>query len=105
MASIAARDTRGTLSRTRRAMLAAMSDRQQRVRMETERHVIEGDVQMPAEGFRSRVTDFFNANGTEFVALTNAVVIPLEGAAAAAEHSFVAVSIRHVVMVVELDAS
>ncbi len=83
-------------------MLAAMSDRLQRVRLETERHLIEGNVQMPVKGFRSRVTDFFNANGTEFVAVTDAVITPLDGSTPSAEHPFVALSIRHVVLVVEL---
>lgn len=79
-----------------------MSSRMQRVRLETDRHVIEGDVQMPVKGFRSRVTDFFNANTTEFIALTDAVVTPLDGSAGAAKHDFLAVSARHVVLVIEL---
>jgi hypothetical protein len=84
-------------------MLAAMSSRLQRVRLETSRHLIEGHVQMPTKGFRSRVTDFFNANTTEFVALTDAVITPLDGSAPPAEHPFVAVSTRHVVLVIELE--
>ena len=56
-----------------------MSDRLQRLRLETERHSIEGSIQMPAEGFRSRVKDFFNAHGEELVALTDAVIAPLDG--------------------------
>ena len=85
-------------------MLAAMSDRLQRVRLETGRHSIEGSLQLPAEGFRSRVTDFFNAHAGEFVALTDAVVGPLDGSAPPADQPFLAVSTRHVVLVVELPA-
>ena len=83
-------------------MLAAMSDRLQRLRLETERHSIEGSLQLPAEGFRSRVKDFFNAHAEEFVALTDAVIAPLDGSAPPAEHPFLAVSARHVVLVIEL---
>jgi hypothetical protein len=79
-----------------------MSDRLQRVRLETERHSIEGSLQLPAEGFRSRVKDFFNAHASEFVALTDAVIAPLDGSAPPIEHAFLAVSARHVVLVVEL---
>ncbi len=75
----------------------------QRIRVETERHLIEGSVQLPAEGFRSRVKDFFNAHATEFVALTDAVITPLDGSGGPVEQPFLAVSVRHVVLVVELD--
>ena len=84
-------------------MLAPMSDRMQRVRLETERHSIEGCLQLPAEGFRSRVKDFFNAHASEFLALTDALVKPLDGAGPATELPFLAVSIRHVVLVHEVD--
>ncbi len=80
-----------------------MSDRLQRVRLETERHLIEGSVQMPVKGFRSRVTDFLNAKGNEFIPLTEAVVTPLDGGTPPAEHSFLALSVRHVVMVIEVE--
>ena len=73
------------------------------MRLETGRHLIEGDVQMPVKGFRSRLTDFFNANTTEFIALTDAVVTPLDGSTGVTKHDFLAVSARHVVLVVELE--
>lgn len=81
-----------------------MNDRFQRLRLETERHIIEGSLQLPAEGFRSRLSDFFNAHATEFVALTGVVVTPIDGRGPAVEHDFLAVSARHVVLVSELDA-
>jgi hypothetical protein len=84
-------------------MLAAMSDRLQRVRLETGRHSIEGSIQLPAEGFRSRVKDFFNAHATEFVALTDAVIAPLDDSALPVVQPFIAVSTRHVVLVIELE--
>ena len=58
---------------------------------------------MPQKGFRSRVTDYFNANLTEFVALTDARLTPLDGSEVATEHPFLAVSARHVMLVVELE--
>lgn len=86
-------------------MLTAMSDRMQRVRLETERHSIEGSLQLPSEGFRSRVKDFFNAHATEFVALTDAVVTPLDRSAPSSRQDFLAVSARHVVLVYETEAA
>ena len=57
---------------------------------------------MPIKGFRSRVTDFFNANITEFIALTDAELMRLDGSEERTEHSFLAVSTRHVMVVTEL---
>ena len=80
-----------------------MHFRRERVRVETARHEIEGTLQLPNEGFRSRTTDFLNAHGDEFLALTDADVTWLDGAHAPERHEFLAVAARHVVMVVELE--
>ena len=80
-----------------------MSSRLQRVRLETDRHTVEGTVELPAEGFRSRMKDFLNAHAAEFIALTEARVSPLDGGAAT-EHAFLAVSARHIVLAIELAA-
>ena len=42
-----------------------MHFRRERVRIETTRHEIEGTLQLPNEGFRSRTTDFLNAHGDD----------------------------------------
>lgn len=83
-------------------MYRDMSSRQQRIRVETERHVIEGTVQLPADGFRSRMKDFFNTHATEFIALTEATIAPHGTDTPPVRHDFVAVSGRHVVVVLEL---
>jgi len=80
-----------------------MHFRRERVRVETARHEIEGTLQLPNEGFRSRTTDFLNAHGEEFLALTDADVTWLDGAHAPERHEFIAVAARHVVLVVELE--
>lgn len=81
-----------------------VSDRLQRIRLETGRHSIEGDLQLPVEGFRSRLKDFFNAHANDFIALTEATIAPLEGDGPATHHEFLAVSARHVVVIVEVEA-
>ncbi len=80
-----------------------MHFRRERVRIETQRHEIEGTIQLPNEGFRSRTTDFLNAHERDFLALTDAVVRPLDGGGRVEHHAFVALAVRHVVMVVELE--
>jgi hypothetical protein len=79
-----------------------MQLRQERVRIETARHEIEATLQLPQEGFRSRLTDFLNAQGDDFLALTDAEVTWLDGARAPEHHAYLALASRHVVLVVEL---
>ena len=76
--------------------------RRERVRVETERHVIEGTLQLPMEGYRSRTTDFLTAHEGEFLALTDAEVARVDGPGAPERRGFVAVSTRHIVLVTEL---
>jgi hypothetical protein len=79
-----------------------MHSRRERVRIETARHEIEGTLLLPHEGFRSRTTDFFNAHGEDFLALTDADVTYLDGTRDSERHDYLAVAARHVVLVVEL---
>jgi hypothetical protein len=81
-----------------------MHFRRQRVRIETERHVIEGTLQMPHEGYRSRMTDFLNALEQDFVPVTDVEISRLDGSRAAERLPYVAVSTRHVVLAIELES-
>src|ERR1700759_3339616 len=63
-----------------------MHFRRERVRIETARHEIVGTLQLPAEGFRSRTTDFLNATNDEFLALTDAEVTYLDDVRASERH-------------------
>ena len=79
-----------------------MHFRRERVRIETARHEIVGTLLLPAEGFRSRTTDFLNATTEEFLALTDAEVTYLDGGREPERHEYLALAARHVVLVVEL---
>jgi hypothetical protein len=79
-----------------------MPFRRERVRIETDRHEIEGTLQLPHEGFRSRMTDFLNTQGDDFLPLTDAEVTWLDGSRAPENHDYLALATRHVVIVVEL---
>jgi uncharacterized protein DUF6812 len=82
--------------------MARMHYRRERVRIETQRHEIEGTVQLPSEGYRSRTTDFLNAHEREFLALTDVEVRWLAGGRAPERHDYLAFAVPHIVMVVEL---
>lgn len=79
-----------------------MPFRRERVRIETGRHEIEGTLQLPHEGFRSRMTDFLNTQNDDFLPLTDAEVTWLDGTRTPEKHEYLALATRHVVMVVEL---
>jgi hypothetical protein len=79
-----------------------MHFRRERVRIETARHEIEGTLLLPNEGFRSRTTDFLNAGTDEFLALTDATVSWLDAAREPEHRDYLAVAVRHVVLVIEL---
>ena len=81
-----------------------MHIRRARVRIETDRHVIEGTLRLPAEGYRSRLTDFLNAHGTDFIPVTDAELARQDGAQPLENHPYLAVAARHVVLVIELES-
>ena len=77
-----------------------MENRNLRVVLETDRHRIVGELTLPAEGYRSRLSDFLNQGDLTFVPLANATVIELldSGATDATDHDFIAVGSRHVLL-------
>jgi len=80
-----------------------MHYRRERVRIETERHEIVGTLQLPNEGFRSRTTDFLNSHERDFLAVTDAELHWLDGSRPMERHEFLALAVRHVVLVVEIE--
>jgi len=81
-----------------------MQFRRERVRVETPRHIIEGTLQLPNEGYRSRTTDFLNAHDSDFIALIDADVTWTDGAREPEHQAYMAVSARHVILVTELES-
>ena len=75
-----------------------MDQREQRVVIETERYRITGQLSMPRDGYRSRLTDYLNASERAFVALTDVAIEPLNGGGEPRARQFLAVSLRHVVL-------
>ena len=81
-----------------------MPFRRERVRIETERHEIEGTLQLPNEGYRSRTTDFLNAHERDFLALTDVEVRWLDGSRPPESHEFLALAVHQIVLVLELES-
>jgi hypothetical protein len=76
-----------------------MEHRQERIRLETARHRIEGSITLARDGYRSRVSDVLNASERDFLTLTGVTVEPLDGGPSE-DHPFLAVARRHIVFAV-----
>jgi hypothetical protein len=76
-----------------------VDQRQERVRIETERHRIEGVITLARDGYRSRVSDVLNASEREFITLTEVTVSPLEGGPVEL-HPYMSLARRHIVFAV-----
>src|ERR1700685_468182 len=76
-----------------------MDHRQERIRIETERHRIEGFLTLARDGYRSRVSDVLNASEREFLTLTEVTVAPLEGGPIEL-HEYLTLARRHIVFAV-----
>ena len=70
--------------------------------METARHRITGILTLPADGYRSRLSDFLNATERDFISLTDCVVELIGSDELGTEHSFIAVSRRHIVFAIPM---
>ena len=81
-----------------------MDSRDERIIVETDRHRVTGMLRLPAEGYRSRLTDYLNASERVFIALTDVEVSSLQGDARVERRPFLAVSLRHVVLAMPADA-
>ena len=71
-----------------------------RVVVETPRHRVTGDLRLPPDGYRSRLSDYLNAPDRAFLPLTAVTLESLDGSRGVEEHEFVAVATAHVIMVI-----
>lgn len=76
-----------------------MEHRKERIRIETERHRIEGVLTLARDGYRSRVSDVLNASERDFITLTEVTVAPLNGGPVEL-HAYMTVARRHIVFAV-----
>ena len=77
-----------------------MQHRQERVYIETARHRITGSLTLPADGYRSRLSDFLNGSERDFVSLTDVVVEIIGRDGPGTAHDFMAVARRHIVFAI-----
>jgi len=80
-----------------------VEQRDERIIVETSRHRISGLLRLPADGYRSRLTDYLNASERVFLALTEAEITNLDGAPRVEQREFLALSVRHIVLAMPAD--
>ena len=81
-----------------------MDLRREQVVVEIERYRIQGALHLPAEGYRSRLSDYMNQREAEFLPMTDCTVTTLETEAQQAV-PFLLVARRHVRLIAPLDAA
>lgn len=83
-----------------------MDNRVERVVLETDRHWIAGDLILPREGYRSRLSDFLNRGDIDFIPLVNVELRPLAANGDESERrDFVAVARAHIQLAHQSDPS
>ena len=74
-----------------------MEQRRERIVVLTPRHRIEGELTLPREGYRSRVSDYLNHGDVAFLALTDAELTERDRPDAEPQRlEFLAVSVAHI---------
>jgi hypothetical protein len=83
-----------------------MDSRVERVVFETDRHWIVGDLTLPKEGYRSRLSDFLNRGDLDFIPLVNVELSHLDARGHEPEkRAFVAIARNHIQLAHPLDPS
>jgi hypothetical protein len=80
-----------------------METRVERVVLETDRQVIVGDLTLPREGYRSRLSDFLNRGDLDFIPLVNVEIRELGNGSAPKRRTFTAVARTHVQLAYQAD--
>ena len=94
---------KGAGARGRERYSGPVEQRDERITVETDRHRITGLLRLPADGYRSRLTDYLNSSERLFLALTDVEVMSLDGAPRVERRDFVALSLRHIVLAMPAD--
>ena len=74
--------------------------RRERVVVETDRYRVEGDLTMPREGYRSRLSDHINRRDLEFFAIQDAKLTAIDGSGSEWAAPVVLLARRHIRLIV-----
>jgi hypothetical protein len=78
--------------------------RHERVVVETDRYRVEGDITLPQEGYRSRLSDYLNRRDQEFIILVNVELLALDGSGRDWQTPVLMLARQHIRLVVPVEA-
>ena len=82
-----------------------MESKVERVVFETNRHRIVGDLTLPREGYRSRLSDFLNRGDLDFIPLVNVEISSVDAQGHQPEtRPFLAIALAHIQIAHPLEA-
>jgi hypothetical protein len=74
--------------------------RLERIVVETDRYRVEGDVKLPQEGYRSRISDYINRPEQEFLTLINVELRSIDGSGRDWDSPVIMLARRHIRLIV-----
>ena len=74
--------------------------RLERIVVETDRYRVEGDVRLPQEGYRSRISDYINRPEQQFITLINVELRSIDGSGRDWDTPILMLSRRHIRLIV-----
>ena len=74
--------------------------RYERVVVETDRYRVEGDVKLPQEGYRSRISDYINRPEQQFLTLINVELRSIDGSGRDWDTPILMLARRHIRLIV-----
>jgi hypothetical protein len=80
-----------------------MEVRLERVVVETDRYRVEGQINLPQEGYRSRLSDYLNRKDQEFIILLNVELLSLDGSGRDWQTPVLMLARRHIRLVVPVN--
>jgi hypothetical protein len=73
-----------------------MDHRLEQIVLETDRWRIQGNLTLPREGYRSRLSDYVNQRDREFFSIQDATMTALDSPNLVEQHPFVMIARRHI---------
>jgi hypothetical protein len=74
--------------------------RLERVVVETDRYRVEGDIRLPQEGYRSRISDYINRPEQQFLTLLNVELRSIDGSGRDWDTPILMLARRHIRLIV-----
>lgn len=82
------------------ALMPAVEVRYERIVVETDRYRVEGDMKLPQEGYRNRLSDYLNLQNHEFLTIVNAELTAIDGSGRDWHTPVLMLARRHIRLVV-----